>query len=414
MPTMEASVIEQLASNRKSCYILRLNWEAEQISEITQAIRNNRTVRYVFIYDKYVSNLSMQERTELLKATCCLPQLESFVYISDGTRVKFPVDALAEILRTSKSLTTFELHGSNLVGSLSDFDAFNHSLGRLQNLKTFKLMPVFFDNGHADLDPLINSLSRLETLEEIRLCFYCDKSSYLSTDQLQKLYWLTSLKVLDLRWPHLSDEHVTAIALELRDNTTLTELRIGGNDLVYGCFSLAEMLEVNEDIEVFSLVCGGLGRKDCCNALWTAFERNSSIREITLENTETPYNGQFGSSHKMKRALINNDSIVTLRLFNLGFDDSACSALSKALQVNTTLRDLDLRKGNQEITDEGYEALAQMLERNYTLYSLQTNAAGPIKEQIGMCLRLNKSARRIAVTKAGRGFRKTGLALPCC
>ena len=420
MPSMEASIIEQLVSNRSSYYILRLQWEPEQVYELTQAIRRNRTVRYVFLYDKFVSNLSMNERKELLKATCCLPKLESFVYISNSnsTRVKFPVDALAEILRKSKLLTTFELHGPNLVGSLSDFDAFNHSLGRLKNLQTFKLMPVFFGAGHVDLDPLVNSLSKLETLEEIRLCFYCDKSSFLSTAQLQKLRRLKRLKVLDLRWPHLRDEHLTSIALELRDNTTLKELRIGGNDLVYGCFSLAEMLEVNEGLERISLACGGLGNDDCCNALWAAFDRNTSLKEITLENTDTMYNGAFNSTDLMRRVLAANDSIVTLRLFNLGIDDSACSALSKALQVNTTLRKLDLRKGNQKITRVGYEAMAQMLERNYTLQSLLTNATGSTKHQIAVCLKLNKSAKKleadIGAVKSDRKLSASSRLFICC
>ena len=411
---MEASTIEQLVSNRKSFDILRLHWEPEQVFEISRAIRQNRTVRYVFLYDEYMANLSMSERNGFLKAICCLPKLESFVYISNGTRVKFSVIALAEILRTSKSLTTFELHGPNLSGSLPDFDAFNHSLGRLPTLKVFKLMPVFYETGHADLDPLIVSLSKIETLEELRLCFYCSKTSYLSTEHIKYLCHLRNLKVLDLRWPYLCDEHVTTIALELRDNFTVTELRIAGNDIVYGCFSLAEMLEVNDSIEIFSLACRGFGKQECCSALWTSFGRNVSMREITLENTETPYSGIFCCTDLMRRVLTKNNALVTLRLCNVGIDDDACIALSKALQMNSTLRHLDLRKGNEKVTNKGYQAFAEMLEQNYTLLSLDTNATGSIKEQIGVCLKLNKSARKLATTKPDRKHWKHGVALLCC
>jgi len=397
MAPAEASLLEHLTQNRHSFDILRLQWEVEteSVAPLFEAIRQNDTVRYVFFYDFFFQGLSMNERREFLKSIASLPKLESLVYISNSSRVKFPVCALAEVMCSCKELTTFELHGPNLVGKRPDFNDFFHFLGQLPKLKTVKLLPVYFGSGSIDLDHLFSSLSRLESLEEVRICLYCDKMSVLTSTGLRKVCRSESLKILDLRWPHLTDDHVTAISLELRDNLSLRELRIAGNDLFYSCYSLAEMIEVNEGIGILSLACKGLCNDDCCNALWKAFGSSPFLEEITLENTDTYRDHDTGTGESIGRMMADNSSIVTLRLYNMGINDDACYSMANALRVNTTLRTLDMRKGNRCITNEGFEALAHMLERNYTLHELQTNARGSIRHQIEVCLKLNKSAKRL-------------------
>lgn len=392
----EKSVVEQLVSNRSSFYILKLQWEVNEAYELAEAISRNRTVKYVFLYDNFLASVSMNERKEILKSVACLEKLESIVYVSHSTRVKIPVDSLVTILKSSKKLTTFELHGPSLVGKSTDFLDFTQALAELRSLKTFKLLPAYFDKK-VDLDPLVESLSKLDALEEIRMCLYCEKGSRLTTTPLHRLCELQMLKILDIRWPHLADEHVTAIASMLRYNTMLTELRIGGNNLSYSCFSIAELLEYNIGIRRLSLACRGLGNDECFKAIWKAMGINSHLKEATFEKTDTASNRwQDSSIELMEKVLKDNKSLTTLRLYNMDVDDDICMALSRALTVNSTLKELDLRKGNKQITDVGYEALASMLESNYTLYSLLTNASGGIKKQMDVCLKLNQSAEKIA------------------
>ncbi|CAB9512450.1 NLR family, CARD domain containing 3 [Seminavis robusta] len=395
MSRWEASIVEHLELNRKTYFILKLEWEVEDAYRLAEAISRNQTVRYVFLYDNFLASCSLNGRREVLKALACLTRLESLVYISNGTRVKIPLDALTAIFKAAKKLSTFELHGPNLVGTSSDFAEFSHTITKLPLLKSFKLLPAYFERGRIDLGVLIDALAKVDTLEELRMCLYCDKGSHLSSHALQSLCRSKVLRILDLRWPHLCDEHLTTMSKELRYNAVLRELRVAGNNLAYSCFSVAEMIEVNEGIEHLTLACRGLGNSECCKALWKAIDANSFLKEITFENTDETCNRGQDFSELMGTVLEENNTLVTLRLYNMGLDDETCEALGRALQVNVTLKALDVRKGNRSISDEGFEALASMLQRNYTLTSLHTNATGAIKKQMDMCLKLNQSAKKL-------------------
>jgi hypothetical protein len=401
MVMREESIVEQLEHNRSTFFILKLEWEVEDAQRLADAIGRNNTVRYVFLYDHFLSGCSMSERRDVLRAVACLKKLESLVYVSNSTRVKVPVNALATILRSSKKLTTFELHGPSLLGSSSDFAGFCQALAMLPALKSFKLLPAYFERGAVDLDQLLDALSKVPTLEELRLCLYCDKSSHLSCLPLQNLCRSKVLQIFDVRWPHLCDDHLTAMCKELRSNVTLREFRVGGNSLAYSCFSVAEMIELNEGIEHLCLACRGLGNSECCKALWESIETNSFLREITFENTDVTCNRAQDNSALMGHVLHENMTLKGLRLYNMGLDNATCDAIAKALLANRTLRFLDIRKGNRSIGKDGFEALANMLQSNYTLHDLQTNCTGPLKQKMDMCLRLNQSAKKLEEMMGG-------------
>lgn len=391
----EKSAVENLVQNRPCFYILKLQWEVEDVYELTAAISRNETVRYVFIYDNFFGSLSMGGRKEVLNAIACLSNLESLVYVSKSNRVKMPMSSLATIAKSCIQLTTFELHGPDLVGDANDYKAFSEAVSSLPFLRSFKLLPAYFVNTKLDLDFLFRALATTHSLEELRLCLYCAKGSRLSQGVLESICQMPSLKILDLRWPHFLDEHLKTIAKELRHNMTVEEFRIGGNNLSYSCFDVAEMIEQNVSIRRLCMACRGLGNSECVNALWHAINTNTQVRDVTFENTDDSCNRGSETAFAMQTVLAESHSLRTLRLYNMGLDDDSCHALANGLRDNTSLRELDLRKGNRLISNVGYESLAEMLQQNYTLYSLQTNASGDIRKQIEVCLSLNKSAEKL-------------------
>ena len=386
--------MEQLLLNDRSFCIVRLQDEQPNVNELIYAIQLNRTVRSVFLYDTFLVALGMHERRRLLRAVGGLPKLESFVYLSDSKKVRIPVDALADLVKNAHRLAIIELNAPNLVGKEVDFLNLCSGLQNLRDLKKFKLLPVFFEQGQVNLDPLFDALSRIETLEDIKVSLKCEKGSKLSSYMLKYLCRLEGLRVLDLRWSYFTDNHVETIARELKDTTSLTDLTIGGQNLgPKSTMAIANMIELNDGICRLCLASKGLSNDSCCNALWKAIDSNPYMKEIVLENTD-----MFVPSHKsaktMANVLADNDAIVTLRLFNMGLNGVSTTMLAQALQGNTALKELDLGKGNERIGNQGYEALAKMLEQNYTLERLHTNASGSIREHLEMCLKLNQSAHK--------------------
>lgn len=63
----------------------------------------------------------------------------------------------------------------------------------------------------------------------------------------------------------------------------------------------------------------------------------------------------------------NSTTLQDLALRSMNMDNATCQTLAKALTTNSFLTSLDLRQ-NEGITDQGYAAILQALERNYDLW----------------------------------------------
>ena len=192
--------------------------------------------------------------------------------------------------------------------------------------------------GNGLSEDSIDNLSNLLQNETCNLERLVISDNALSNTALVKLAQIlktnTTIKEVELESIGANGEAGgDAIALFLRENNTITSLRIGKNALDY------------------------LGTKKIAEALKT----NKSLQSVTM-----PTNGldEAGAIYIAKSLELNN-SLTKLDLSDNAIQSAGLIYLSAALESNRSVIHLNLSKN--QITDEGIEALASVLQHIITL-----------------------------------------------
>ena len=172
---------------------------------------------------------------------------------------------------------------------------------------------------------------------------------------------LTSLRLWSNR---IFDEGAAALGEALRGNVTLSSLNFDGNSIGdAGTVSLAEALRVNTSLTSLKLSFEDGGAAGAA-ALAEALRHNATLTSLHLSwcSDSGPGAAAIGEALRLNAKL----KSLILRSSSIGVEGAA--ALAKALQANVTLTSLNLE--GSCIGDEGAIALGKALCVNATLLSL--------------------------------------------
>ena len=181
---------------------------------------------------------------------------------------------------------------------------------------------------------------------------------------------------LNLTDTQLGAKGAASIARLIKNNRTLKELHLGGNEIKRGISKLAPALAATRSLEVVSLQNSGLGSKGA-SILAKALE--TSKVEWTLTSLDLAGNDiRLPGIAAFQNLLVMDRRIKSLHLGYNGLGEEGAKLLGLVLKFNYTLKELALQ-GNH-IGDDGAMALAEELaSNNNTLERLQLdwNKIGP-------------------------------------
>jgi Leucine Rich repeat len=261
---------------------------SKNITEITDAIRSNRTVHSVFLDHFFVKALTMEEVCQLLEAIGSLPRLEQFSALSrQAEGWSLPMHAMACFMDLTKTLSSVRLSSIGLVGTVEDFSNFTKVIQRQSAMKEFCLRGACIVDGKIPLDNLLRSLSAVPLLEKIELTamdLHQDLGGEWPNSPSSALRFchLSSLKSLELGGWALDEELVLKMASALETNHSLKSLIMLDSSISNtGCVALSKMLAVNKTIERLDLSYNRISDPGC-SALANSLVHNTSLKEIGL------------------------------------------------------------------------------------------------------------------------------------
>eukprot|EP00316_Scyphosphaera_apsteinii_P010001 CAMPEP_0119335562 /NCGR_PEP_ID=MMETSP1333-20130426/89814_1 /TAXON_ID=418940 /ORGANISM="Scyphosphaera apsteinii, Strain RCC1455" /LENGTH=248 /DNA_ID=CAMNT_0007346139 /DNA_START=37 /DNA_END=783 /DNA_ORIENTATION=+ len=137
-----------------------------------------------------------------------------------------------------------------------------------------------------------------------------------------------SLTCLDVEGRGLKDDQMIPIVKALKNNTTITELKLGRNDFDHACLDLMEILKTNNTITKVDIHNNDIHAKGIC-AIAEMLSCNSTITDLNMSCT---------------------------------FVRDEAKYIGEALGMNTTLKVLNM--DNCQITDVGAAALVPCLKES--------------------------------------------------
>ena len=173
-----------------------------------------------------------------------------------------------------------------------------------------------------------------------------------------------TLTELNLDINTIGPQGAKALAEAIKDIKTLTKLKLSRNDIGdAGVQALAEALNVNQALTELNLDINKIGPKGA-KALAEAIKDNKTLTKLDLSDNEIGNAGvqAIAEAHKV------NNTLTKLDLSDNKIGDAGVQALAEALKKNATLTELDLSDIN--IGPEGAIALAEALKTNYTIKKL--------------------------------------------
>ena len=133
------------------------------------------------------------------------------------------------------------------------------------------------------------------------------------------------LKVLNLDGRGLGDEAALPLVRALEENTTVTSLRLGRNQMDEALGALAEILKTNASVTSVDVRQNDMGAGVA--ASWAALlATNATLTDLNLSSN------QIGASAKdLAEALGKNSTLRTLSVEDCGIEDAAAVLLLEAL-----------------------------------------------------------------------------------
>ena len=312
---------------------------------------------------------------------------------------------IAEALQTNSSLVFLTLNSLNLEHTEQNGSALTKMLQVNNSLKYLNI------SDHACVDPkILNCIfeglqhnTGLKCLILSKTPIYFDDSDT-TTSFVTMLHKNKSLTYLDLSENHVITQKGACCIFEgLKHNTTLSWLYLNNDHFYNGCQadqatvkSLSQMLQVNKSLAHLDLSkstnfleselcyifeglqhntalleldvsCTGITATDTVTkSLTTMLQLNRSLTHLDLSSNKT-----FSDSGAccIFEALQSADTtLVNLNLSNCGMTVSAIESLTKMLQLNRSLKFLNISRNH--LSDSGAQCIFQCLKHNATLIKL--------------------------------------------
>jgi Ran GTPase-activating protein (RanGAP) involved in mRNA processing and transport len=213
--------------------------------------------------------------------------------------------------------------------------AWEFTISTIDDYKTLNRDP---NNKKVVFDPNIKELNLANVEEKDGFRQFCEGLSQNTT--------LLSLNISRIR---MQLEHCVYLVEALKQNKSITRLNLCGNMLgVVGMKYIKELLEVNTTLNELNLQLNSLGDEGCeliCQALKT----NRTLTSLILVNN----NLTSRSLTYIGTLLQNNTTITHLDLSRNKLTDPSGfeRTFNKALQINVTLRSIDLNSSRVTLDD---------------------------------------------------------------
>ncbi|KAF9565977.1 hypothetical protein EC968_003976 [Mortierella alpina] len=348
------------ALRRSRVSILRLDIQQFRISNLSSAsaqygillrikgLPNMRIIHLVLSKD-VIKLISIQPRTQ-----SCICKLS--IEVPRGSIDAKRVMALAEVLKTNRTLTALSLRG-NSIGD-DEGQALAEALKINSTLTTLDLTGNSIgENGAQALSKALKINATLTTLNLGANSIGDNGVEALS----EALKTNTTLTTLDLGDNSIGDNGAQTLAETLKTNKTLTTLNLLGNQIwIKGLAAISEISTQNPILTTLDQL--NVGYKAIL--MFEAFKPNSTMTFLRLSICSIGDNG----AQALSEALKTNLTLTTLYLDYNVIGDAGAQALSEALKANSTLTTLDLR--GKSIGDLRARALSEALKANSTLTTL--------------------------------------------
>ena len=287
----------------------------------------------------------------------------------DEYRVSFLVKELSKCSSSVKPLLTMDLRKSEFSKGVVA-----HIAIILRHSKCFKTLDVSYciidDQGMMSLASALEMNSSLEELDLSGNRVVTGIGHMALGESLKRN---RGLKTLNISHCGIDEEGMMSLASALEMNGSLEELDLSGNRVVTGIghMALGESLKRNRGLKTLNISCCGMDDQSMIS-LASALEMNGSLEELDLTwNRAVTGIGLMALGESLKR----NRGLKTLNISHCGMDDQGMMSLASALEMNSSLEELDL-SGNRVVTGIGHMALGESLKRNRGLKTLNISHCG--------------------------------------
>ncbi|KAK1941238.1 NLR family CARD domain-containing protein 3 [Phytophthora citrophthora] len=288
-------------------------------------------------------------------------------------------EAIAELLKTNKSLTNLSLSRNQIGDGGVEKLAQGLSENTTSGVKELHLSETGITGMGLDhLATLVGNENC--SLKTIQLSFNgLETATSKFFDALAKNKSVVKLQLKECK---LSDEHVAALASALQQNTTLEEVDLSDNDLTQAsCASLAGGLRENKALKVLRInnnKCQDEGAVVLADVL---AEQNSTLTYLDMGNNAltstgmTPllkskaltqlhlFNNKLGEGlSELLPALLANSTIETFGIGANQLHEALSVTIFDALHSHPSLKTLEM--GGNTLGKEGHQALDRLKEAN--------------------------------------------------
>mmetsp|Transcript_19741 Transcript_19741/g.25418 ORF Transcript_19741/g.25418 Transcript_19741/m.25418 type:complete len:346 (-) Transcript_19741:150-1187(-) len=338
------SYVERILNNDPDLVDLRLTEIPEaytsDMTQLIDALKKNTVIQFVRFDRDFLPGLKPDLAAELFNATGSLPALkETLIW-----HASLKMEVLTSFISQAKGLEHLQLGVLHLEGNESDFHEFSKALEGHPNLKEFELSDFSMDDEKINIDSLLNSLSGLPKLTKVKLEVTYQKRGSLvgSVAAAQKVKVDLSGSALAslIGSPSVAELYISRLALKTEDVRELAAAIPGSPALKTLALSHCNLND------------------DACSALAVAVHDSDKVQSLDLSCND--------------------------------ISDEGCIAIATALTGNNSVKFLRLW-GNVKISNNGFDALAEMLNSNTVLERIPLMAPGEYKNRIDAKLVQNRT-----------------------
>lgn len=330
------SLVERIQSNDPELTDLRLTEVPEaytnDLSAFMASLKSNTVIEFVRFDRDFLPALSPEQVTELFDAVGALSNLKEILI----WHARLSAKSVAELIAQSKDrVEHLQLGVLALEGTADDFQAFADAIDGHQKMKSFDMSDFSLNDQSISIDPIINALATAPNLERVKLEVTYQKRGSLvghaKAKEKVKVEISGGALATLCRSPSLTDVHLSRLTLNLND------------------------LEVLAD----------------------AIQTAPALKRLALPHCLL---NDFNVSG-IARAIGQSTSLENVDLSCNHITDEGCIAIATALTGNSSVKLLRLW-GNVKISNQGFNALAEMLESNCHLERVPLMAPNDYRNRI--------------------------------
>lgn len=293
--------------------------------------------------------------------------------------------ALCQALKDKTKVTSVDLRYNSKIGS-NGAKMFSEVIIKNKSIKTFSHIPVSdLRENNCTVMSLIIQDAGIGITEAMVIASLLQINTILKTLNLSNSPWQQGL---------IGDIGATAIAEALRQNTTLLNLNLTGNEITdIGSKNIGNILKDNSTLLSLGMAKNNIGDIGV-TSIAASLKCNTTLTELNLNGNRIGDAGAAQSGNSLKK----NSTLVNLLLGDNQIGDNGVQAIAESLEYNSTLKELYL--GVNRIGDVGAQAISKRLKQNSTLLELYlgVNKIGDVGAQaIGKGLKKNSSLKVLSL-----------------